>query len=79
MYPYLQTYPKNLEYRANIFLVTRPLVAKKSEVISAIMSFANAKATNDANLLQFSANFLNSVLDTLEYEPETSENKVAED
>ena len=54
-------------------------MAKKSEVVSAIMSFVNARVANDANLLQFSTNLLNDVLSSLEYEPEDGEAKVEEE
>ena len=45
-------------------------MAKKSELVSAINSFANARATGDANLVQFGAQLVGSLVDTLEFEPE---------
>ena len=48
-------------------------MAKKSELVSAINSFANARATGDANLVQFSAQLVGNIVDTLEFEPEEEE------
>ena len=45
-------------------------MAKKSEVVSAINSFANARATGDKNLIHFSAQLVGQLVDTLEFEPE---------
>ena len=43
---------------------------KKSELAQAINTFANARATNDPNLVNFSAKLLEQYIDTLEYAPE---------
>lgn len=48
-------------------------MAKKSELVSAINSFANARATGDANLVQFGAQLVGQLVDTLEFEPEEEE------
>ena len=48
-------------------------VAKRSELVSAITSYATARATNDPNLVQFSAELLNKVLDAVEFDPEEAE------
>ena len=48
-------------------------MAKKSEVVSAINSFANARATGDQNLVQFSAQLVAKFIDQLEFEPEDEE------
>ena len=48
-------------------------MAKKSEVVSAINSFANARATDDQNLVQFSAQLVAKYIDQLEFEPEDEE------
>ena len=43
---------------------------KKSELVSAINSFAAARASNDANLIQFSGQLVGQYIETLEFEPE---------
>ena len=43
---------------------------KKSELISAINSFASARAANDGNLMQFSGQLLGQYLDKIDFEPE---------
>ena len=48
-------------------------MAKKSELVSAINSFANARATGDSTLVQFSAQLVGNIVDTLEFEPEEEE------
>jgi|TARA_B100001939_G_C16618032_1_gene478000 hypothetical protein len=52
------------------------MACKKSELISAINSFAAARASNDGNLIQFSGQLLGQYVETLEFEPEaeTEEN-----
>jgi hypothetical protein len=52
------------------------MACKKSELISAINSFAAARASNDGNLIQFSGQLLGQYVETLEFEPEaeTKEN-----
>ena len=54
-------------------------MAKKSELVSAINSFANARATGDANLVQFGAQLVGQLVDTLEFEPEEEEEVASED
>lgn len=51
------------------------MACKRSELISAINSFVNARLTNDGNLLGFSGKLLDTVIDTLEFEPEEEETK----
>ena len=46
------------------------MACKKSELISAINSFASAKATGDPNLMAFSGQLVQKCIETLEYEPE---------
>tara|TARA_B100000524_G_scaffold287599_1_gene162694 strand:+ start:1040 stop:1237 length:198 start_codon:yes stop_codon:yes gene_type:complete len=46
------------------------MACKKSELISAINSFATARATNDSTLVNFSAALVSQLIDTLEYAPE---------
>ena len=48
-------------------------MAKKSELVSAINSFANARATGDGNLVQFSAQLVGNIVDSIEFEPEDEE------
>ena len=45
-------------------------MAKKSEVVSAINSFANARATGDQSLIQFSAQLVAKYVDELQFDPE---------
>jgi hypothetical protein len=49
------------------------MACKKSELISAINSFAAARASNDANLIQFSGQLVGQYLETLTFEPEEEE------
>ena len=46
------------------------MACKKSELVSAINSFASARASNDANLIQFSGQLVGQYIETLEFEPE---------
>ena len=48
-------------------------MAKKSEVVSAINSFANARATGDQSLIQFSAQLVAKYVDELQFDPEDNE------
>lgn len=49
------------------------MACKKSELISAVNSFGSARATGDGNLIQFSANLIGQLIDTLEFAPEEAE------
>ena len=49
------------------------MACKKSELVSAINSFAAARASNDANLIQFSGQLVGQYLETLTFEPEEEE------
>ena len=49
------------------------MACKKSELVSAINSFAAARSSNDGNLIQFSSQLLVQYIDSLEYEPEEEE------
>lgn len=49
------------------------MVCKKSELVSAINSFAAARATGDNNLIAMSAQLVQSAVDSLEFAPETEE------
>jgi len=53
------------------------MACKKSELVSAINSFASARATGDANLVAFSAQLVQQYVETLEFEDEDEE--IAED
>ena len=46
------------------------MACKKSELASAINSFGAARASQDANLLQFAVNLVSQLMDTLEFAPE---------
>lgn len=47
------------------------MACKKSELVSAINSFASARASNDANLIQFSGQLVGQYIETLEFELES--------
>lgn len=53
------------------------MACKKSALVSAINSFGSARATGDGNLIQFAANLIGQLIDTLEFEPE--EDTVSDD
>jgi hypothetical protein len=46
------------------------MACKKSELVSAINSFAAARASNDGNLMQFSGQLLGQYLEKLDFDPE---------
>ena len=46
---------------------------KKSELVSAINSFASARASGDANLVQFAGQLVGQFIETLEFAPEAEE------
>ena len=50
------------------------MACKKSELVSAINSFAAARSSNDGNLIRFSSQLLGQYIDSLEYEPEEETN-----
>ena len=50
------------------------MACKKSELVSAINSFAAARASNDANLIHFSGQLVGQYLETLEFSPEEETN-----
>ena len=43
---------------------------KKSELVSAINSFASARASGDGNLVQFAGNLVGQFIETLEFASE---------
>ena len=49
------------------------MACTKSQLVSAINSFGSARATGDGNLIQFAANLIGQLIDTLEFEPEDTE------
>ena len=55
------------------------MACKKSELVEAINSFATARATGDGPLQQFSGQYLQQLVDTLEFaeEEEVEEESVA--
>lgn len=52
---------------------------KKSALISAIGSYAAARSTNDGNLISFSADLINALLETLEFAPEEDQKEQTEE
>jgi len=55
------------------------MACKKSELVSAINSFAAARASNDANLIQFSGQLVGQYLETLDFaEEETTDDDQSE-
>ena len=46
------------------------MACKKSELVSAINSFAAARASGDGNLLQFSSQLLSQFVETIDFDPE---------
>ena len=46
------------------------MACKKSELMSVINSYTNARLSGDANLINFSANLLSQVIESLEFNPE---------
>ena len=49
------------------------MACKKSELVSAINSFAAARVSGDPNLLAFSAKLVEQFVESLEYAPEQEE------
>jgi len=49
------------------------MACKKSELVSAINSFASAKLSNDRNLLNFSVKLVSDLVETLDFAPEEAE------
>ena len=54
------------------------MACKKSELVSAINSFASASASGDGNLMRYSAALVEQCVNTLEYAPEEVVEQVAE-
>ena len=46
------------------------MACKKSELVQAVNTYGNARASNDPNLVNFASNLLAQFMDTLEFEPE---------
>ena len=46
------------------------MACKKSELVSAINSYASARASGDSNLINFSAQLVQEYVETLEYADE---------
>ena len=55
------------------------MACKKSELVSAVNSYANARASGDANLINFASQLLQQFVDTLEYAPEEVAEEKADD
>jgi len=49
------------------------MTCKKSELVSGINSFASARVTGDPNLIAFSLDLIQKLIDTLDFDPEEEE------
>ena len=49
------------------------MACKKSELVSAINSYASARVTGDGNLQNYASTLLQQMIDTLEFAPEEDE------
>ena len=49
------------------------MACKKSELVSAINSYASARMTGDGNLQSYAANLLEQLVSTIEFAPEQEE------
>ena len=49
------------------------MACKKSELVSAINSYASARLTGDGNLQNYASNLLQQLVETLEFAPEEDE------
>jgi len=49
------------------------MACKKSELVSGINSFASARTTGDPNLIAYSAELIQKLIDTLDFDPEEKE------
>lgn len=54
------------------------MACKKSELVSAINSYASARATGDGNLVSFSGQLVQQCIESLEYAPEEEAEEAAE-
>ena len=54
------------------------MACKQSELVEAINSYASARATGDVKLQQFSASYLQQLLETLEFDAEEVAEESAE-
>lgn len=51
------------------------MACTKRQFVDLINSYATARATGDGNLINMSAQLLQAAVETLEFEPESEENK----
>lgn len=49
------------------------MACKKSELVSAINSFASARISNDPNLIGFAVKLISDLVDTIDFAPEEEE------
>ena len=49
------------------------MACTKSQLVGAINSFGSARASGDGNLIAFAANLIGGLIDTIEFEPEETE------
>jgi len=55
------------------------MACKKSELVSAINSFASARLSNDPNLLNFAVKLVSDLVETLDFAPEEEEEVTNDD
>ena len=51
---------------------------KKSELVQAVNTYGNARASADPNLVNFASNLLAQFMDTLEFDPEPEPTEAVE-
>jgi len=56
-------------------LIKQNIMAKKSELVSAINSYSAARATNDGNLISMSGSVLQQLIETIVFDSEEEEQK----
>ena len=49
------------------------MACKKSELVSAINSFASARISNDPNLINFAVRLISDLVETIDFAPEEEE------
>ena len=49
------------------------MACKKSELVSGINCFASARVTGDPNLIAFSLDLIQKLIDTIDFDPEEEE------
>jgi hypothetical protein len=49
------------------------MACKKSELVSAVNSFASARVSGDANLIAFAVELITDLIETIDFAPEEEE------